>query len=61
MCVCIHFDVHVHFTLFLLLFLVPLSDCEELHLSAGEFAIILITLVMMGVVCRVTVEGVVSD
>lgn len=37
MCVCIHFDVHVHFTLFLLLFLVPLSDCEELHFSAGEF------------------------
>ena len=39
----------------------PLSDCEELHFSAGEFAIVLITLVIMGVVCRVTVEGVVGD
>ena len=45
----------------LLLFLVPLSDCEELHFSAGEFAIVLIMLIMMGVVCRVTVEGVVGD
>lgn len=39
----------------------PLSDCEELHFSAGEFAIVLIMLIMMGVVCRVTVEGVVGD